>query len=193
MLLDLLFPKYCINCKKIGELICSNCFALLSFSLVKKKGEGGIDGFFIALDSNYLSRKILKNFKEKHLTSLGKLIGELMFESLIQNEDFMKELKGGVLIPMPIGKMSYRKRGFNESFLIAKELSSRLGLGLADVLFYKKGKIQFRRDQLRGKEAFLVEDIPNRVRLEEAAKLLKEEGLERVFSISFINTKKPHF
>src|SRR3989344_4380899 len=110
-LLDILFPKRCVNCKKAGDYVCQNCFTYLSFDtkslclicnkpsfnslthpICKKKYS--IDGCFSAISYNKIAKKLIFNFKyEPYLTDLKKFLAELFVESIIQNENFVKVLE----------------------------------------------------------------------------------------------------
>lgn len=110
-ILDFIFPKYCVNCKKFGDFLCSDCFSRLSFDTKNiclacgKPTYNGlthpgcirkydIEGSFTALVYGPIVKKMIFQFKyEPHLTSLKSLLGDLFYESLIQYEEFSKILK----------------------------------------------------------------------------------------------------
>ncbi|KKQ34512.1 MAG: Phosphoribosyltransferase [Microgenomates group bacterium GW2011_GWA2_37_6] len=161
-ILDLFFPKYCVNCKKIGDFLCSDCFSRLSFDtknicLVCGNpsydglthpgciGRYTIDGSFTGVVFNSISKKLIYQFKYKpHLSSLSSFLGELLYESLIQDEEFNKILhslppKAGrqndmVLVPIPLSSKRYKKRGYNQAEILAKELSKKFGFPVFNCL-----------------------------------------------------------
>src|SRR3989304_1245485 len=103
-LLDILFPKRCVNCKKAGDYVCQNCFIYISFdtkslclicnSLTHPvcKRKYSIDGCFSAISYNKIAKKLISNFKYKpYLTDLKIFLSELFVESIIQNENFMAQ------------------------------------------------------------------------------------------------------
>ncbi|MBI2613975.1 MAG: ComF family protein [Candidatus Levybacteria bacterium] len=157
MFLDFLFPKYCVNCRKIGDYICANCFSFISFDvemicLVCNKGsfdglthpkcesKYAIDGAFSAVSYKGIVKKLIYNFKYKpFLADLKNTLNELFYESIIQNENFQKVLNhppagGPFLVPIPLHKRRLRTRGYNHSQLLAEGLSRKLNLGLLDIL-----------------------------------------------------------
>lgn len=181
--LDFIFPKYCVNCRKIGDYICANCFSFLSFDfsmicLVCNrnsldglthpgcKSKYSIDGAFCAVAYKGIMKKLIYNFKYKpYLSDLNKTLTELFYESLIQQELFQKaySLKP-VLVPIPLSKNRLRKRGYNHAQLLAEGLSAKLDLPVVDCLKrIKETKSQFglnlkdRKENL--KNAFAI--IPN--------------------------------
>jgi competence protein ComFC len=183
-LLDFLFPKYCVNCRKIGDYICSNCFAYLSFDfemicLVCNrpsidglthpgcKSKYAIDGAFCAIAYRGIVKKLIYNFKYKpYLADLTKTLVELFYESIIQQEIFQKAYKsspagGTILVPIPLSAKRLRKRGYNHAKLLAEGLAEKLKLKLGEVLLRtKETKSQFglklrdRKENL--KDAFIL-------------------------------------
>ncbi|MEX2007321.1 MAG: ComF family protein [Candidatus Levyibacteriota bacterium] len=160
--LDFLFPKRCANCKKIGEYICTNCFAYLSFNensiclVCNKSAINGlthpgcrsrysIDGSFSSIKYNPIAKKLIYSFKYKpYLSDLHSLLSELFYEGLIQNEVFAKYLQGAILVPIPLHSSKLRKRGYNQAEILAKGLSLRLGVQPLNLLArVKNTKIQY--------------------------------------------------
>jgi len=179
-LLDFLFPKYCVNCRKIGDYICANCFSFLSFDVQMIclvcnknsidglthpgcKSKYSIDGAFCAIAYKGIVKKLIYNFKYKpYLADLKKSLVELFYESLIQNEIFQKVYKfSPILVPIPLHKERLRKRGYNHAQLLAEGLSKKFNLKLAEILQRKKTtksqfglKLNDRKENL--KNAFTV-------------------------------------
>ena len=152
-LLDFVFPKYCVNCRKLGSYICADCFSYLSFDtamicLVCNKGsfDGlthpkcrsryAIDGAFSAINYKGVVKKLIYNFKYKpYLSDLKNSLVELFYESVIQNEIFQKAYADKpILVPIPLHANRLRKRGYNHAKLLSVGLSKKLGLEIIEVL-----------------------------------------------------------
>jgi len=224
-LLDFIFPKKCVSCKKLGSYLCENCFSYLSFDvkslclvcdkptynglthpICRKKYT--IDGCFSALPYNKSAQKLIYNFKYKpYLTDLKTVLVDLFYESLIQNEDFQKELGGGewVFVPIPLFSAKLRKRGYNQAEILAKELSRRFNLPFQNILQrIRDTKTQVGRSNIDRKlnikgafiihdskfiiqntSVFLVDDVVTTgSTLLEAAKTLKKGGVRRVIGLT---------
>lgn len=155
--LDVLFPKKCVRCKKVGEYICANCFARISFDtrlicLVCGKnsieglthpscrGKYTIDGAFCGVVYKDIIRKLLYQFKyQPYLTDLQPILTELLYESLIQQSAFIQALATKpVLIPIPLSAKRLRKRGYNQAELYAKGLKGKFGLEIQQLLVRSK-------------------------------------------------------
>ncbi|MCL6096880.1 MAG: ComF family protein [Patescibacteria group bacterium] len=153
-ILDFIFPKHCVSCKKLGSYLCENCFSYLSFDakslcLVCNKPtfnglthpycrkKYSIDGCFSVLPYNKTAQKLIYNFKYKpYLTDLKFVLVDLFYDNLIQNEDFNKELeKGGwIFIPIPLFSSKLRKRGYNQAEILAEELSKKFNFPFQNIL-----------------------------------------------------------
>ena len=171
-ILDFVFPKYCVNCRKVGAYICANCFSFISFDfnmicLVCNKGsfdglthpkcesKYSIDGAFSAIAYKGIVKKLVYNFKYKpFLSDLNKTLVELFYESIIQNEIFQKiYVSKPILVPIPLHKNRLLKRGYNHSELLAKGLSRRLNLKIINILKRTKDtKSQFGLNLKKRKE-----------------------------------------
>ena len=156
-LLDFLFPKYCVNCKKYGGYLCANCFTRISFDtknicLVCGKGsydslthpnclkKYSIDGAFTCIVYSFVAKKLVYRFKYKpYVRNLGSFLGDFMYESLIQNEEYMNVIKKDVVfVPIPLSEHKLRRRGFNQAEVLAKDLSKRFGYSIFDCLVRKR-------------------------------------------------------
>lgn len=207
-LLDLIFPKRCVNCKKAEEYLCDSCFSFLSFDvktsclicgkssnsgLSHKKCEGkySIEGSISAISYNKIAKKLIHNFKEKpYLSDLESFLAELFTESIIQNEDFNKLIVKGewLLVPIPLSSKELRKRGYNQSEILAKALTKKLGIKTLNIL-NKKDEFEIRsniqKNLLEKVNIFLVDDVVTTGKtLKEAARLLKKFGVKQVFGLT---------
>ncbi len=224
-ILDLLFPKKCVSCKKLGSYLCENCFSYLSFNvkslclacnkpsynslthpICRKKYT--IDGCFSALPYNKTAQKLIYNFKYKpYLTDLKTVLVDLFYESLIQNEDFNRELEKGdwIFVPIPLFSSKLKKRGYNQAEILAKELAKKFNLKIIDMLkrardtktqvglsnierkLNIKGafKIVNHKSSIVNQNVFLVDDVVTTgSTLLEAANIFKRNGVKRVIGLT---------
>ena len=226
--LDFIFPKRCVLCKKQGSYLCENCFSYLSFDVKSLclicnkasynglthpacKSRYAIDGCFSALSYKKTVQKLIYNFKYKpYLTDLKNLLSELFYESIIQNEQFNRELKGPpsggwIFVPVPLFSSKLKKRGYNQSEILAKELSKKfkipfqnilertrntktqVGLSNIDRKLNIKNAFSFNNQKsvISNQSIFLVDDVVTTgSTLKEAAKVLKRNGVKRVIGLT---------
>lgn len=225
--LDFIFPKYCVNCRKTGDYICPGCFPFISFDfsmicLVCNRpsvdglthpgcrGKHTIDGAFCAVAYKGIVKKLIYNFKYKpYLSDLKKTLISLFYESLIQNELFMRTIgklnnSPAVFIPIPLHEKKLKKRGYNHSELLAQGLSLILNFKTINALQRTKEtktqhglKLKDRKENLKNAfsinpkykiinaDIFLVDDIlTSGLTLLEGAKILKKNGAKKVWGLA---------
>ena len=153
-LLDIIFPKYCINCRKLGDFLCSKCFTFLSFDVDKIcavcnfpsfngfthprcKNRYTIDGVFSSISYKGVAKKMIIKFKyDPYLTGIKKVLSDLFYEGIIQKEEFHKVLdsSNAILVPIPLYHARERKRGYNHANILAQEISRKLNMPVIKVL-----------------------------------------------------------
>ncbi|MBQ3414265.1 MAG: ComF family protein [Clostridia bacterium] len=95
-------------------------------------------------------RKKILDYKFNEKTYLYKTFSNY----IVQNENFCKVIKEyNVIIPVPISKKRLKTRGYNQSFLIAKELSKNLNIKLINNCLYKTQNI-IEQSKLNKEERF---------------------------------------
>lgn len=220
----MLFPKYCVSCKKLGAYICANCFAHLSFDTHSRclvcdkhsldgrthppcRGKHHIDGSFSSIRYSHIAKKLMYVFKyEPYISHLHEVLGELLYEGLIQKEVFHTVLtKNSVLLPIPLSSQKERRRGYNQAELLARSLSLRFSLPV--VSWLKRTKNTRSQTELNRQErsqnvvgvfglrsnvqfdqhttVFLIDDVlTTGATLSEAAAVLKKSGIKEVWGIT---------
>ncbi len=145
-LLDLLFPKHCLNCDKTGYLVCDKCLKTIDF--IKKQRcpnckRVTLDGNFcsekcsqnfyfnqlivcLKYDKNSLIRKIILTFKHKFSEELKTILGEILKTQLIYFSQYCNFFKDAVFVPVPLYKKRLKYRGFNQAELISEYLVDAL-------------------------------------------------------------------
>lgn len=137
------------------------------------------------------------------------MLGEIMHESLVQNELFVTLLdKKPILVPIPLSSKRLRKRGYNQAELLAKELEKQFGLTVELLLKrVRETKPQYglKREErienikeafalndqrsmtnFQGKTVLLVDDVlTTGSTMSEAAKILKKAGAKEVWGVAF--------
>ena len=226
---DLIFPKRCVICKKHGSYLCENCFIKLSFDakslcLVCNKpsfnnlthpvciNKYSIDGCFSALSYNKTAQKLIHSFKYKpYLTDLKDVLGDLFYESIVQNENFIKLIENSewLMVSVPLSGSKLRKRGYNQAEVLAKELSEKLNLPFKNILkrtintdsqvgksnldrrfnvrsaFELNSSFIINHLSLKNACIFLVDDVVTTgSTLKEAAKVFKKEGVKKVIGLT---------
>lgn len=180
--LDILFPRCCVVCGKRVDRdsccmhICSVCCLNISwfskeqsdaiFSLYKKKlNVAGVKGEFFAngyvcWEHSGVGRKIILSLKYKGHNILAKDIIKLIKRYAPYIIDYVKD---SILVPVPISYLKHTKRDYNQTELIARELSKNAdGVLIKKLLKCKNHASQttlsIKERLLNTKEAFIYSD-----------------------------------
>ncbi|OGM90408.1 hypothetical protein A2999_00315 [Candidatus Wolfebacteria bacterium RIFCSPLOWO2_01_FULL_38_11] len=154
LILEILFPSLCLNCKKYlpqNEILCQFCLdsIRLNTALVcpicrkrlpenKSCRHGKKYFYFLAAAGNY-SDPILQNlihyFKYKNFQNLAPFLVELLIKYLNSpNLKFHILNSKPIVIPVPLHHSREKQRGYNQSKLIAEILSKKLNFQLIEAV-----------------------------------------------------------
>ena len=136
MALDLLFPPRCVGCGKEGDFLCRSCRRALPGivpPLCPRCGKpypGGtlcpacidwqteLDGIRSPFRFDGVMRQAIHQLKYRNLRALAMPLAMLLNDYLTTNP-----IPGEILVPVPLHGKRLRERGYNQSSLLAKELS----------------------------------------------------------------------
>ncbi|QQS44484.1 ComF family protein [Candidatus Roizmanbacteria bacterium] len=152
MLLDLLFPKYCIGCAKLGRILCDTCRKEIKPSVLdvcpycyrnspggktheRCQKRNGLDGAISIVRYNAIAKKIVKNIKYRLAYDTFNQIVELFPDHWWRTEIFQRLPREEVLIqPIPLHSARLKLRGFNQAEIVARHLSKETGISITDCL-----------------------------------------------------------
>lgn len=188
-------PPVCRFCGRSEEKRpCSDCIPRLNYALEANRS---------VLRYTSLARDWITLFKYRGREELGKLMGFLMAEVMIG-----EGWKYDWVTCVPLHSSRLKERGFNQSYLLAKEVSrwlrvpflsclervrftpSQSRLGRRERLHALSGAFQISsscsRKHLEGKRFLLVDDVyTTGATVSECAGALKDSGAKRVVSLTF--------
>jgi ComF family protein len=150
-LLSLLFPVLCCGCEKPlnkGEdSICSSCLYHIPHTDHHLDKENRVARLFwgkipfhaamalLRYRKGSRVQRIIYNLKYKGWSELGIVLGRMMARQLLKC-DFHSDID--LVIPVPLHKSKERKRGYNQSLLIANGLANVLGIPVNGTILYRK-------------------------------------------------------
>jgi len=135
LLLDILFPKFCIGCGKEGKYICERCniFTSETEPIYFKQEKYGLDSLISIWEYEGLMKKAIHQIKYQGITDI---IKELM--KMVEIEGIGRTGVGPGLAPIityvPMYKKREKKRGFNQAKIIAQELAKKTGFQVIPLL-----------------------------------------------------------
>lgn len=152
-LLDLIFPNQCPGCGQEGSPLCEACRGTLTARVPacpvcsRRNFSGilcrpcsprlGLRRFLAPFAySDPLARALIHAFKYEGMRDLaGPLAAEIA--SHIARHG-IRPRPSALLVPIPLHKSRERERGFNQSFLLARELGERWGLAVVPALHRRR-------------------------------------------------------
>ncbi|MBD3208646.1 MAG: hypothetical protein GF370_04320 [Candidatus Nealsonbacteria bacterium] len=212
LLLDLLFPRFCLGCQREGTYLCQDCKSTLEISGFHQKFTGELlDDLFFALEyRGLLVKKLIHNLKyEPFVRELSVAAASLLtdhLQLLDEPPDFLCPEHSGnyIITPVPLHLKKLKWRGFNQSEEIARQLSGFLKIGFDPQLLTKRRhtlpqtalpqeeRISNVRDvftspnpeKIREKNIILVDDVyTTGSTMREAAKVLKKNRAQKVIGM----------
>jgi ComF family protein len=212
-LISALYPKSCLICnKEVNDWLCINCRKKLKYlefnrcpfcAKITKDGatcnncktDHYLDGLIAScyLDQNL--KKIIYQFKYSQAREIAKILANILAKKIVES-NFFDNKQNLMLAPIPLHPLDRARRGFNQSQLIAKQVSKNLNLNYQPSLIKKvrrtkdQTKLTKQEREKNIKEAFklnkqiktgkektilLIDDVfTTGATLEETAKTIKE-------------------
>jgi len=225
-LLGLVFPIRCLGCGKFDNYVCRGCLGAI---IVKKNFEcigckrnthlgqtcylcaktNSLDQLLIVADyKNSLVEKIIKFLKYKFIPDLEHPLSILMkryLKWLTLNKKFNVFEANPLLVPIPLHMKRLNWRGFDQSDLLAKNISDTFQMETANDVIKRtintvpQVNVKERKERLKnlngvfkilnkekiiGREILLIDDVcTTGATLNECAKILKANGASKVVAL----------
>lgn len=156
ILADILFPKFCVGCRKIGTYLCIKCRKKLmpinkdiciycnkysKHGLTHEfcKRKYGLDGIVCFFYYNLILKKVIGAIKYQLAVDVWKDFRKELSSDLLYRLDFFSKNKHKFFIqPIPLYKKSFKNRGFNQTEIIAEFLSNYLDIPIINNLIKVK-------------------------------------------------------
>lgn len=181
LILDLIFPIACVNCKKEGELFCNNCVnkvevfnkpycPVCRFRLAGQSNSEANDQHKNCRRKNNLKKLIaaasyndplIKNLVEIYKYQFVSILAQPLASLLIKSISSLSEKNKYVIIPVPLHRKRLQWRGFNQAELLAKNLTNYFNIEFSNALTRTKETIpqvqlNFEERTLNIKNAFSI-------------------------------------
>jgi ComF family protein len=222
-LLDLIYPPSCVLCGQFGvELLCDKCRATLIIpvpepyclrcgqtltgsecnkcidypaQLIRCRSVGVYDGQLADL---------IHQLKYRDRPMLARPLASVMAEYLTVRAEIMNDLAFDAIVPVPLHRYRYKRRGYNQSEELAKQLGKLLSIPvevklIARVRNTKPQVGKHRQERLHnleeafmatphkvsGKTYLLVDDVSTTgSTISECSKALTTAGARQVFALT---------
>jgi competence protein ComFC len=194
-LLDLIFPRFCVGCHKIGKYFCPACLRTVRLYspaiLPRYRCPPGLDGIFVLAHYDGVIRKAILQVKYNGKFAIFSEIAALI----------PKRFDYNYLVPVPLSKNRLQKRGFNQAEKLATYLSFAPVLDCLKRVRDTKPQFDLKRGErlknvqdafalaghsssVIGHSLCLIDDVATTgATLSECAQVLKHAGAKKVYAI----------
>lgn len=118
-ILDLIFPEKCIDCGKVGDIICDKCYLKYENLKVKNQNEKNFKYLFKYDDI----RKLILDYKFNDKSYLYKFFAEM----ILRDTEIIKFIKEfDYIISVPLSHKRLLERGYNQTDLIMNYVCNKL-------------------------------------------------------------------
>jgi competence protein ComFC len=215
---DSFFPRRCVGCGKVGDFLCPECLGRLPRLLPPlcprcgrpqasgivcpdcRRRQGQIDGIRSPFRFEEAIRKAIHELKYRNLKAISPSLADLLAGYVGSNP-----VPGEALLCVPLHPRRLRERGYNQSALLAQELSNRTGLPVVEDCLIRVNQaqpqvraadVEQRRrnvagafvcqdERVSGKQVILVDDVcTSGATLESCAVALKSKGAASVWGLT---------
>lgn len=230
ILLDLLFPRRCVSCHKFGFYLCPRCLKKIQFlsqnicPVCQRASVYGtthpicqtrysLDGLFSACIYEGVIKKALHQFKYRpYLSDLATELFIILNKRIKINQNnlitqFMENDRP-IVVPIPLYSGREKKRGYNQSAILARLLANKYRLTFCPDLLVRvkptkpQAYLKFHQRAKNIKNAFKVSDISHLfissyphilliddiwttgATLKTSANLLKRKGFNKVWGLT---------
>lgn len=216
--IDLFFPRFCIGCGAVGDFICTGCSKKLSRVLPpicqrcgKPESSGAycrecwgkhndLDRIRSAFVFEGVVRSAVHEFKYRNLRSLAACLSRYMADCFREHQ-----MDADVLLPVPMHKNRMKTRGYNQSELLAGQLSGLISVPSRGDLLVRvrdvkpqartgcaderranmQGAFSCTSEEVRGKDVVIIDDVcTSGATLEACASALKSKGANMVSGLT---------
>lgn len=152
-ILDILFPKRCLNCGRFGKYFCDRCAGTIRTigvseticPICEHSAIGGmthpgcqtrysLDGLTSIFHYDGIIKEAVKTLKYRLVTDLAREFVSLIPSSVFNNLT-IQQYNNCVLVPIPLHPSRFRSRGFNQAEVLGVPLAGRLHIPIrTDIL-----------------------------------------------------------
>ncbi|MFA6252954.1 MAG: phosphoribosyltransferase family protein [Patescibacteria group bacterium] len=206
--LDYIFPQFCLGCKQEGNIFCDSCLNKLELLPDNQKPWPEENFLFdechICLDyHDPVVKKLIKKYKYGYFDNLANPIAAVYIKK-INNLNLNNAF---IICNVPLHKRKKKKRGFDQTELIAKKISANTQIPYFDLLNrqrFTKAQAELDKEQrqknmsqafvinkkinsleLINHPVLLIDDIATTgTTLNEASRALQQAGFKQIICLA---------
>lgn len=135
LILDLLFPKTCFGCGKVGQYFCSKCLSQIKYHSPKFSSHPPKEGRLSLFCFHGLIRRAVQSLKYEFTTDIIDELSTIFTQKIHQTYPHLLKYwqqNNFILTPIPLHYFRQNWRGFNQSLLLGQSISQKLNLKFSD-------------------------------------------------------------
>lgn len=199
--LNFIFPSKCVICDKIGDILCNECFSKIKhYPQQKINPPQNVDLMVVCGYYDGILKKLIRMYKFSKKKSLYLHLAHFVEDNL-KDKDYFGTVD--LITSVPLHKNRLKDRGFNQSELIAKHLSTFLNLPYDGNILERVKETSFmynlskneRKSNVRGVfsvnrninglKILIIDDIlTTGATLSEIALEMKKKGADSVYALT---------
>lgn len=204
-ILSILYPVRCPGCGEIihpEEKFCDDCKAQFSFIKIRqhKNKNNRFDSLVSVFYYKDTAKRMMLRYKFHGKKNIHKIMSEYMLKEFEEN---YASINFDYITYVPMSVTEYMERGFNQTKLLAKDISEKTEIK-CERLLRKMRKTEHQMNlsakeralnlkdcfkptkKIKGKTVLLVDDIKTTgTTLNECSKVLRKAGAKEIYCITF--------
>lgn len=213
---DLIYPKMCVFCGKYETFLCANCFEKIETvktrtcfycgklckngkicTSCKKKYCSSISAaVWSGLYNDKILKELIHSYKYNGILEISEILSEMLTITIKNNIKYQDY----IVVPVPLSRAKMSRRGFNQSEIIAKNISENLGISGGAAIARRRdtrSQVGLSRDErinnlkdsilcvdpdlINNRKILLIDDVATTgTTMNECAKVLLQNGAKRV-------------
>jgi ComF family protein len=140
LILDLIFPKTCFGCGKIGFYFCPKCRGKFKFHSPKFSSHLPKEGSLSLFYYHGIVRSAIQSLKYEFVTNLAQEFSQVFSQQIIKNYPKLLaywQKNNFIITPIPLYLSRQNWRGFNQSEIMAKLIAQKLKLSFSDQIIFR--------------------------------------------------------
>ncbi len=140
LILDLIFPKKCLNCGSSGQYLCPKCLSIQRHNQPKYINQGSKEGSLGLFRYEFIIRKAIFELKYHFVSDIVEELATISANHIKSSFPHLLQYwqdNNFVLIPIPLYFTRQNWRGFNQSILIGQKIAKKLNLSYCDQTIFR--------------------------------------------------------
>lgn len=140
LLLDLIFPKTCFGCGRVGQYFCPKCLSKIKYHQPKYFSNLPQEGSLSLFHYHGLIRQSIQSLKYEFVTDLTQELSDIFSQKIILQYPHLLnywQQNNFILTPIPLYPHRLNWRGFNQSEIIGQLIAQKLNLNFSGQIIYR--------------------------------------------------------